>query len=268
VLLAEFDADGGQLALRLGADPREGSLLGLARAANADEPELDALLPHWLAGGGRGWPTVLLGLPDPTADLTEIRSPDLTERVLTVLTASFPLVVCDVGHRLRRGSDPDPAVRLHRDLLASADAVILVLGGRQEQLRAGFAQLELLLDDLGIPPERLRLVVNGQAGSAAARTAETGAAISRELARHGLLVDAWLPWDEKTLRDSVRLGVPLAAARGKGPYARALAELVSSVLLPSAPQPVARKRRLRPLAPPPAPPQPAELEEVTLPWRQ
>ena len=124
MLLAEFDGDGGHLALRLGVDPREGSLLGLTRAMNAHEPELETLLPHWLTAGHRGWPTVLLGLPDPAADLAELRSPDITDRALTVLASCFPLVVCDVGHRLRRGSDPDTAaVRLHRDVITAADAV-------------------------------------------------------------------------------------------------------------------------------------------------
>jgi Flp pilus assembly CpaE family ATPase len=268
VLLAEFDGDGGQLALRLGADPREGSLLGLVRALKANEPEPEALLPHWLLDDRRGWPAVLLGLPDPPTDLAETSSPGLIERLLTVLAASFPLIVCDIGDRLRRAGEADAAVRLHRDLLVSADAVLLVLGSRQEQLRAGFRQLEVLLDDLAIAPERLRVVVNGQAGSAAPRGAATGVAITRELAGRGLAVDAWLPWDEKALRASVRLGAPLAIARPNGPYARVLRELVEAVLLPSLPAPAARKRRLRPLATAAERPENPEAQEVALPWRQ
>jgi len=42
-------------------------------------------------------------------------------------------------------------------VLATADVVVLVIGSRQEQLRAGLAQLELLLDELAIGPERLRV---------------------------------------------------------------------------------------------------------------
>jgi MinD-like ATPase involved in chromosome partitioning or flagellar assembly len=270
VLLAEFDGDGGQLALRLGADPREGSLLGLVRAlkTDSDEREMGALLAHWLVEGAHGWPAVMLGLPDPPVDLAETTSPGLTERLLTVLAASFPIVICDVGHRLRGGSETDAAIRLHRGLLIAADAVVLVLGSRPDQLRAGFGQLEVLLNDLGIAPEHLRVVINGQPGSAATRTAEAGAAITRELAGHGLTVDAWLPWDEKALRASARLGTPLAVARARGHYARALRGLVGGVLLPSEPQPVARKRRLRPLAASPQMAGVVDVEEVTLPWRQ
>jgi Flp pilus assembly CpaE family ATPase len=264
LLLSELDGDGGQLALRLGADPREGSLLGLARALQANEPELEALLPHWLVEAGRGWPPVLLGPPDSPADLAETTGPGLVERLLAVLAASFPLVVCDVGQRLRRSGEPDPSTRLHRDVLVSADAVVQVIGSRQEQLRAGLAQTELLLEELAIAPERLRVVVNGQPGCVLPRSADT-AAVGQELARFGLVVDAWLPFDGKALRASTRLGVPLAAARPKGPYASALRELVSAVLLPSTPQPLARKRRLRPAAPAP---ERRPLEEVRLPWRR
>ena len=255
VLLAECDGDGGQLALRLGIDPRQGSLLGPARALNTHDPNAASLLPRWLVGGERGWPDVLVGLPDPPTDLAELNSPGMTEQLLAMLTGSFPMVVCDVGHRLRSGIEPDPAVRLHRELLTGADAVLLVLGSRQEQLNAGLAQIELLVDELGIAPQRLRIVVNGQGGPGAAATLDTGRAIGPELARFELSVDAWLPWDAKALRASVRLGVPLALARPRGGYARAVSRLVSAVLLPSVPQPAVRKQRLR--TPTPVPPVPA-----------
>ena len=270
LLLCELDGDGGHLALRLGADPREGSLLGLARALKASEPDPAALLSHWLIDAGRGWPSVLLGSPDPSADLADATVPGMVERILSVLAAPFPLVVCDVGQRLRRSSgDPDAATRLHRDVLATADVVVLVIGSRQEQLRAGLAQLELLLDELAIGPERLRVVVNGQPGTGAPRKTDTAAPISQELAALGLTVDAWLPYDEKAQRASVRLGVPLAVAQPRGAYARAVRQLVEGVLLPGMPQPIARKRRLRPqprVQPPAA--APATAGEVTLPWRQ
>ena len=265
LLLSELDGDGGQLALRLGADPREGSLLGLVRALKANEPEPEVLLAHWLVEAGRGWPPVLLGPPDSPADLAETTDPGLVERLLAVLAASFPLVVCDLGQRLRRGVEPDASTRLHRDVLVAADAVVQVIGSRQEQARAGLAQTELLLEELAIAPERLRVVVNGQPGCVLPRSADTAAVVSQELARFGLVVDAWVPFDEKALRASTRLGLPLALARPKGPYAGALRELVSAVLLPSTPQPLARKRRLRPAVEPAArPPQ----EEVSLPWRR
>jgi Flp pilus assembly CpaE family ATPase len=269
VLLVECDGDGGHLALRLGADPREGSLLGPARALNANEANLESLLPRWFVGGERGWPAVLLGLPDPPTDLAEVSRAGVSERLLELLTRSFPLVVCDVGHRLRSGTQLDQAVRLHRELLTGADAVMLLIGSRQEQLDAGFAQIELLSGELGITPERLRIVVNGEGGPGAAAAVEASRAIDAELVRHGLAVDARIPWDERAVRASTRLGVPLALARPRGSYAKALRRLADAVLLPSVPQPAVRKHRLRP-APPIAhrAASVVEQEEVALPWRR
>jgi Flp pilus assembly CpaE family ATPase len=266
VLLAEFDGDGGQLALRLDADPQQGSLLGLARALRRNEPELRELLSRWLVGGERGWPRVLVGPPDPQRTLSDLVVPGVAQGLLDLLADEFALVVCDVGSRLARGGEPDAAVRLHRDVLVAADAVVLVLGQRQEQLHAGFGQLELLLDELTIPVERLRVVVNGQGAPGAAASSDTVAAIARELGKQGLTVDAWLPWDAKTVHASVRLGVPLALARRRGNYAKRLERLVDSVLVPTTAQPLTRKQRLRPAASASA--NSGAVAEVALPWRR
>lgn len=267
VLLAELDGDGGQLALRLDADPQQGSLLGPARALRRNEPETRQLLPRWLVGGKRGWPRVLLGPPDSPRSLSEVVVPGVARELVELLAEEFALVVCDVGHRLARGGDPDAAIRLHRDVLVAADAVVLTLGMRQEQLRAGFGQLELLLSDLSVPVERLRVVVNGQGAPGASPSADTVAAITHELGQQGLTVDAWLPWDARALRASVRLGLPLTVARARGSYAKALQRLVESVLVPTTAQPLTRKWRLRPAA------AEAVLEteavgQVALPWRR
>jgi Flp pilus assembly CpaE family ATPase len=266
VLLAELDGDGGHLALRLDADPQQGSLLGLARALRRNEPETRELLARWLVGGERGWPRVLLGPPDPQRNLSDLVVPGVAQELVDLLAEEFALVVCDVGCRLARGEEPDAAVRLHRDVLVAADAVVLALGMRQEQLRAGFGQLELLLNELSIPVERLRVVVNGQGAPGASASADTVAAISRELGEQGLTVDAWLPWDARALRASVRLGLPLAVARTRGSYARALQRLVESVLVPTTVQPLTRKRRLRPAAAPAV--ETGAVGEVALPWRR
>jgi Flp pilus assembly CpaE family ATPase len=266
VLLAEFDGDGGQLALRLGADPHAGSVLGAARALRRNDPELRELLSRWVAGGERGWPHVLLAPPDPQRTLDEVVVPGLTQGLVDLLAEQFALLVCDLGHRLTRSDQPDAAVRLHRDLLVCADVVVLVLGQRQEQLRTGFAQLQLLLDELSIARERIRVVVNGQGAPGASTTAETVAAISRELDEHGLCVDAWLPWDKRALRASVRLGLPLAGARPRGQYARTLQRLLDSVLIPTTAKPLPRKPKPRTSTPEVV--EDRAVREVALPWRR
>src|SRR5207247_10707430 len=98
VLLAEFDGDGGQLALRLGADPHAGSLLGAARALRRNDPELRQLLSGWLAGGQRGWPHVLLAPPDPQRPLAEVVVPGLAQGLVDLLAEQFALLVCDLGY--------------------------------------------------------------------------------------------------------------------------------------------------------------------------
>jgi len=143
---------------------------------------------------------------------------------------------------------------------------VLVLGERQEQLQAGFAQLQLLLDELSVARERIRVVVNGQGAPGASATAETVAAITRELGQHGLCVDAWLPWDARALRASVRLGLPLALVRPRGRYARTLGRFLESVLIPTTPKSLPRKRQLRTSRP--AVSESGAAREVVLPWRR
>ena len=73
-VLVELDALGGGLDLRLGADPRQGSLLGLARAVAAGDGALGELLERWLTVR-EGWPPVLVGAARPGAGARRTRSP-------------------------------------------------------------------------------------------------------------------------------------------------------------------------------------------------
>jgi hypothetical protein len=249
--------------VRADADPQQGSLLGLGRALHRGDPELDELFPRWLVGGERGWPQLLLGAPDPQRTLHEIVAPGGVRALVGFLADRFDLVVCDVGHRLVRMGEPDPAVRLHRDLLVSADAVLLVLGGRPEQLHDGFRQLGLLLDELALAPERLRIAVNAQPATSTHASADSVAAIAHALEERELAVDIWLPWDAGALRASLRLGLPLAVARRRGRYARAVERLLDATVAPSgedAPEP-------EPDDVVQAPATAEAVAEVALPWR-
>jgi len=260
-LLVELDALGGALDLRLAADAHKGSLLGITRAAEAGESALRELLERWLTARA-GWPPVLLGPADTAQALPELARPGAIAAALHALAALSPLTVLDVGFLLEEGEEVGAAGRVHREALVAADAVLLVLGARDQQLRAGLAQLELLLDRLAIRPERLRVVVNGVRGPGAVELNELTAALAQRLAEHTLALDAVLPWDARALARATRAGLPLAAARPRGPYARALTRLLEQLFLPVAPAPRERKRLL---LPPPA--KPPNEEEVALPWR-
>ena len=151
---------------------------------------------------------------------------------------------------------------MHADAVVCAGVVVLVVGSREGQLRHGLAQLDRLLDRHGIAPQRVRIAINavGAPGSPSRPAIED--ALTEPLAQRGLTVDAWLPFDRRALVRARRLGIPLAPARHRGPYARALAKLAGELFLPDRPAPQARKQRL---------PAPAAAEhddrEVTLPWR-
>jgi MinD-like ATPase involved in chromosome partitioning or flagellar assembly len=257
-VLVELDALGGGLDLRLGADARQGSVLGLARAVEAGDGGLDELLERWLTVR-EGWPPALVGPPDPGQALGELARPGAAAAALRALASLYPLVIADVGSLLFEGADAGPACRLHREAVVAADAALLVVGAREEQVRAALDQLDSLLA-LGISPERLRVVVNGARGPGAIARVQLERVVLSQLAERGFAPDAWLPWDGRALARAQRTGLPLACARRRGGYARSLARLLDELFLPVAPTPRARKLRL---VPPRADGQ--ELERVAVP---
>ncbi len=262
-VLVELDLLGGGLDLRLGADPRQGSLLGLARAASSRDGAVGELLERWLTARD-GWPPVLVGPPEPEQALAELAAPGVVAGALRALAAVYPLAVADVGFLLAEGDEAGPACRAHREALVAADAVVLVLGAREQQLRAGVAQLDALLA-LDLAPERLRVVVNGLGGPGAVTRDQLETVLLRQLGERRFALDARLPWDGRALARARRTGLPLARARRRGPYARALARLLEELFLPLAPAPRQRKLRLTP--PQQTPADARDEEEVALPWR-
>jgi hypothetical protein len=244
-VLVECDALGGGLDVRLGADGRQGSLLGLIRATQTGEGVLGELLERWLTER-EGWPAVLLAPPDLDAT-SELAAPGALAGALHELVALYPLAVCDVGFLLTDGREVPGAARIHREALVSADAVLLVLGARDVQVREGLRQLDLLLDTLGIAPERLRIVANAIGAPGSSSKASITQTLTLRLAEHGVTVDAWLAWDERGLKSIQRRGTPLGTARRRSGYTRALTSLLDELFLPDStptPTPKRRKRRL------------------------
>jgi hypothetical protein len=264
--LVEVDALAPSLDVRLGADAEDGSVAALARAVQADAADVGDLLRRWTVHR-EGWPPVVLGAPEPLRDLAR---PGSAARAVRALASAHPVVFCDLGFLITI-EDPDGAstiARIHRETLATADAIVLVLGARDVQLRHGLAQLEALVVGLEVASERLRLVVNGVGGPGAGSRLEIETALNPHLQEHGLVVDSWLPWDARAVSVARRRGVPLAVARTRGAYRRALDHLLDELFLPIAPMTRTRKQRL------PAggartvtTAAPANAEEVAVPWR-
>ena len=261
-VLIELDALGGGLDLRLGADSRQGSLLGLTRAVGGGDGALGELLERWLTAR-EGWPPVLVGAPDPGQAASELARPGVVAATLWALASVHPLVIADVGFLLAEGEDVGPACRVHREAVVAADAVLLVMGAREEQLRAGLDQLDSLLA-LGVLPQRLRVAVNGVGGPGTTTRSALEQVLHGQLAERRFALDAWLPWDGRALARAQRSGLSVGQARRRGPYARALTRMLEELFLPVAPAP--RERKLR-LVPPRARSEELEEErEVALPW--
>jgi len=265
-LLLELDLLDSTLALRLGSDPQRGSLLGLVRAQAVDG-SLQELLERWTVESENGWSPVLVAPPDIDIHIDELARPGAIRAALEAAATVYPFVIVDVGSLLSLPGEIPKAVRVHREALLAADAMLLVIGAHEHQLRAGRTQLTLLLDELGVPREQLRLAVSGVGAPGAGSKKELESVLASELAELRLAVDAWLPHDPRAAMRARRSGTPLALARRRGSYARALRGLLDELLLPSQPVPRERKTRL-PIPPPVATTsEPARDEEVALPWR-
>jgi hypothetical protein len=259
--LVELDLLGGGLDVRLGADPQQGSLLGLARVLEAGAPAVAELLERWLTVHP-GWPPVLLAPPADGAGHGELTRPGVVATCLGALAETAPLTVADVGFLLGECDEVPLLAQAHREALVTADAVVLVLGARDQQLRAGLSQLELLLHELELAPERLRVVLNGVGAPGANSVRALEPMLIERLGAHDLTLDARLPWDGRALAQATGHGLSLAAARPRGAYGRALAGLLDELFLPVVPTPKGRKRKLaRPEA------NMSGLEEVALPWQ-
>lgn len=265
-LLLELDLLDSTLALRLGADPEHGSLLGLVRA-QATDGSLQELLERWTTGGANGWAPVLVAAPEPDLHIDELARPGAIRAALDAAASVYPFVVVDVSSLLSLPGETPKAVRVHREALLAADAVLLVMGAREQQLRAGRTQLTLLLDELGVPREQLRIAISGVGAPGGGSKKELESVLAPELAELRLAVDAWLPYDARAATRARRSGTTLALARRRGRYARALRGLLDELLLPSQPVPRERKTRLPIPTPVAAAPEPAADEEVALPWR-
>lgn len=260
-VLLEVDALGSGLDVRLDADPNHGSIVGLIRAAQNDEGALGELIERWLIQRD-GWPAVLLGAPDPQT-FGELARPGAIGAAVQALASVYPLVVCDVGYLLADGQSP--AARVHREALVCADAVLLVLGTGEVQLREGLRQLDAI-SALGVSSDQLRIAAAGIGSPSHADRTAVKHTVAERLAEHQLTVDAWLPWDARALKRSRRTGRPLAAGH-RGRYARAITGLLDELFLPAATSrnPTAKRRKRRLPAPDVQPT--VDSEEVALPWQ-
>lgn len=148
-------------------------------------------------------------LPQPW-DPTDLPDPSREEvaRLITLLSGHFEVTVVDAGVAL---SVPALAA------CAVAEEVVVILHPQVVDLRA-LQRLRLVLDELGIPESRLRLVMNeGGRGSGLSR---------EEVEEHtGLRVVSVLPSDPWAVSQADRLGRLLYDVAPRSPLTRAMGGL-------------------------------------------
>jgi Flp pilus assembly CpaE family ATPase len=148
------------------------------------------------------------------------------------LRSQYDEVIVDAG---QVGFASPPAIAA---LLRMADSVVVVAGS--DLVAAWNAQccLRYLRDELGLPAERLALIVNRREGRGAYGAGEVEDALSAP-------VLAVIPEDRRAARRALAEQLPLTAVRGKA--ARTLRKLASSLTPASAEGTVAGKQRRWPL---------------------
>lgn len=238
-VLVELDLLGGGLEVCVGRGDGAASPGAVAEAVRRGAEPIPELLDRALAGSERGWPPVLLAPASSDDGLSALTGTGAVEALVRVVAARAHLIVLDIGWLLTEGAAGDA----HRQALAVADRVVLVVGAREEQLAHGLAQLERLLAE--VPHDQVRLVVNGLRGPGAACRSDLSDALDASLTGTDVAVDAWLPFDGRTVDRARRAGSPLAIARPRSRYARAVGRLLEDLFSPARPALAERRALVR-----------------------
>jgi Flp pilus assembly CpaE family ATPase len=192
VVLVDADLRGGGVAPYLDLDPRRG-LIGLTVG-----PATDDLVGAELQDAN-GF-SVLAGIERP--EMRDRLTPEQLMAALAVLRGQFEFTVVDVGQSLP-GLAPDAASAV----LRTADEVLVATTADLTGLWNTRHCLRYLQESLGLPHERLALVINRHAGRH-----EYGAAeVERAL---GLRVIATVPDDRKAALRAAREQLSLTAVGG------------------------------------------------------
>jgi Flp pilus assembly CpaE family ATPase len=232
-LLVDADTYGGSIAQALGYLQDYPGLAWAARMAGRGELDGPQLWRATRRAAPTG-PRVLAGLP--RAELwTEVR-PSTWESLLDLFRVAFPLTVVDLGFCLEEDEELlYDQVRFRRNAvsrsaLARADLVIAVTRADPVGLH-DFIRAWQDLTDLGVPADRVRLVVNqvrdGLFGG------DPAGQIRAALARYvGIEPAAFIPYDRAATDAALAAGQSLGETRPGSPAQQALAALAASMLQP------------------------------------
>ena len=230
-LLVDADTYGGSIAQALGYLQDYPGLAWAARMASRGELDGPQLWRATRRAAPTG-PRVLAGLP--RAELwTEVR-PSTWESLLDLFHVAFPLTIVDVGFCLEEDEELlYDQVRFRRNAvsriaLARADMVVAVTRADPVGLH-DFIRAWQDLTDLGVPADRVRLVVNqvrdGLFGGDPA--GQIRAAVARYV---GVEPAAFIPYDRAATDAALAAGRSLGETRPGSPAQQAVAVLAASML--------------------------------------
>jgi Flp pilus assembly CpaE family ATPase len=208
VVLVDADLRGGGVAPCLDLDPRRG-LIGLTvgpTSADLVGAELQ---------DANGF-SVLAGIERP--ELRERVTPEQLITALAVLRGQFEFTVVDVGQSL-----PGIALDAANAVVRNADQVLVVTTADLAGLWNTRHCLRYLKESLGLPRERLALVINRHASRHEYRAAEVERAL-------GVRVLTTIPDDRKAAMRAAREQLPLTAAGG--PAARHVYAMAAELMQP------------------------------------
>lgn len=150
-------------------------------------------------------------------------------RLVTVMRQTFPVVIVDLPRQI------DP---LTGSILEQADKVLMVMQQSLAHARDAKRMQRVVTTTLGVPRERLMLVVNRHSEKQSVRGRDVQEAVNPS----SMCV---LPNDFTTVTEALNIGVPVLDYDREAPITRALEDLAGRLGLPPAEVVGARKRGLR-----------------------
>jgi pilus assembly protein CpaE len=205
-LLIDLKLEAGDLAALLDLNPNHTLAELCQNAARMDRSMLERSLTRHASG------IHLLAPPRTFAEVGYV-TPEGVRQALALGRALFPYVVVDLDHTFREEQT---------QVLNQADILLLVIRLDFASLRNTQRYLEHLQGRLGIPPDRVRLVVNrhGQPKEVPAAKAEEAL---------GVKIFHYVPDDPRTINRANNNGVPAVLESPSARVCRSLAKLAVSV---------------------------------------
>lgn len=206
--LLDLDLQFGALPLAFDLEPRSTLLEALAAAAQLDATALRAYAARHASGV-----SVLSAMAEQMPLPWEL-SPDSLNRVIKVMRETFPLVVADLPRQI------DP---LTTAVLGQADHVIMVMQQSLAHARDAKRMQRVMVSTLGIPRDRLLLVINRNSEKQSVRSRDVQEAVDPP----SMMA---LPNDYITVSEALNIGAPVYEYDREAPITRALIDLAARIL--------------------------------------